>query len=94
MVTVEREWIRIAGNSKRIKAGTPPYWRCQIGAYRENIPLVGWTVQGEVTLKNHRQYTNPGAVEPEYSAWIEYFGDMEVNGDGIAHIQLQDPSAT
>lgn len=92
MTEFHNVWIRIAGNSKRIKkALKPPHWRFQIDGSSPQHLLMGWTLYGIATKRNNRQETNSAARGIEMIAWVEYFGDVTVDDNDHAHITLKEP---
>lgn len=92
MTELHNVWIRIAGNSKRIKkALKPPHWRFQVNGSPEQRLLMGWTLYGQATAQNNRQATNPAARGAGMIAWVEYFGDAVVDDNDHVYITLKDP---
>lgn len=85
-------WIRIAGNSQRIKNKLePPHWRYEIEGETEQHLLLGWSLQGQATAKNNSQGTEPNAQGKEFLAWVRYFGDIVVGDTDFATITLRNP---
>lgn len=90
----QARWITIAGNSKRIKAGTPPpHWRCEIENEEGRQLLAGWTLRGQATPENNTQGTKPTAVGDEFLAWVSYYGNISIHNQH-ATIDLLPPPAT
>ncbi len=87
-IEFKRKWIRIAGNSNRIKSATPPYWRCRIDGEDDTILLTGWTLVGEAAAGNNKQGTKPDAADEEFLAWVSYFGDVSIDENRHATIVL------
>lgn len=86
-------WIRIAGNSRRIKSQLePPHWRYEIEGSDKQHLLLGWTLRGEATSKNNSQGTKPDAEGNQFIAWVRYFGDVVVDDTDFATITLRDPT--
>ena len=82
-------WIRIAGNSKRIKDNTPPpHWRYEIEGQPGQHLLMGWILHGEATDHNNSQDTRPTAKGHEFLAWVRYYGDVVISDDRSAIITL------
>lgn len=83
-------WIRIAGNSKRIKEDLPaPHWRYEIEGQDEQYLLKSWVLQGQPTLDNNTQGTKPRVQGNEFLAWVKFYGDVVVNDEDEAVITLK-----
>lgn len=90
----DRVWIRIAGNSQRIKKDLPPpHWRYEIEGEPGQHLLMGWTLMGQLTHENNGQGTKPTASGQDFLAWIRYFGDVTIDDNQRAWISLR-PTAT
>ncbi|MEX1997488.1 MAG: hypothetical protein WEA04_02310 [Candidatus Andersenbacteria bacterium] len=86
----KRVWIRIAGNSNRIKANLPaPHWRYEIEGQSGQHLITGWNLLGEATSDNNTQGVNPTAQGVEFGAWVKYFGDIEIDDKQHATITLR-----
>lgn len=90
MTNATDTWIRIAGNAKRIRTeGDPYHWRCFVGRQGPEIPLRTFQTSGPSTAENMIPGTDPtGANLLGLVAWIDYFGDVEIE-DGVARITLK-----
>lgn len=89
--TYTRRWIKVAGNSTRIKRATPPYWRCEVEGEGDQFLLKSWLIVGQATVENNSQDTNPSAKGNEFFAWVAYYGDIAIDEDRNATITLQNP---
>lgn len=86
-------WIRIAGNSRRIKSKLePPHWRYEVEGESKQHLLLGWSLRGEATARNNKQGTKPEAEGNEFIAWVRYFGDITVDDTDFAIITLKNPA--
>lgn len=82
-------WIRIAGNSKRIRKNlSPPHWRYEIEGISGQHLLLGWTLQGQANPGNNLQGTKPAANGDEFLAWVKYYGNVVIDTKGWAVIYL------
>lgn len=88
-------WVRVAGHADKIRAGDPHQWRAFVMGFEgieqgEEIPLVSWTIRGQVTGDN----CIPGASAKRDArglfAWIDLFGDVAIK-DGKMTIRLLEP---
>lgn len=82
-------WIRIAGNSKRIKDNLPPpHWRYEVEGQPGQHLLMGWTLEGQATSFNNTQGTKLTASGNEFLAWVRYYGNVIVDDNQHAFIRL------
>ena len=83
-------WVRTAGNARRIRTeGDPFHWRCFVGREAPEIPLHSIRVEGPASPANILHGTDPVAANPlGLTAWIDYYGDLEVVDD-VARITLK-----
>lgn len=85
-------WIRVAGIAKRIRKGLkPPHWRFQVVGHNDQYLIMGWTLVGRANPHNNTQGVNPEATGQEFLAWVEYYGDIEINENDHATITLKTP---
>lgn len=85
-------WIRIAGNSLRIKSKLePPHWRYEIEGESKQHLLLGWSLRGQATAQNNSQGTKTDAEGNEFLAWVRYFGDVVIDDTDFATITLHNP---
>ncbi len=83
-------WIRIAGNTKRIKGNLPGHWRGYINKIGDALPITKWQISGVANKKNIIHGSIPEEDSNELLAWIDFFGDVTVIGD-VVEIKLSDP---
>ena len=89
----QARWITIAGNSKRIKEGTPPpHWRCEIEGEEQRQLLSGWTLRGQATPANNTQGTKPTATGDEFLAWVSYYGNISIHNQHATIDLLPSPA--
>ena len=107
MITAyEAVWIRTSAHIANINDGRPEHWRCFIDRKGPMISVVMFEVEGLSTPENHqfgtarkgvctskdRSGTQPDCAEPNgLSAWVDYFGNIRIDENGIARIQLLVP---
>ena len=102
MTTIDRKnvWIRLGGNAKNLKAGGKEGWRLFIsdrpfeGAPKnDEILVVDWKPAGNATGANFIPGTfiasGQSAEQPVLVAWIDMFGDIKIDEDRVAHINLK-----
>jgi hypothetical protein len=89
-IVAKNVWVRIAGNSRRIRAeGDLFHWRCFIANAPPEIPLRTYRVSGEADGKNVLPGTDPSSSNPlGLLAWIDFYGDVTVQ-NGIARVTLK-----
>lgn len=94
-ITFECVWIRVAGHAQRIRDSEPCHWRCYVSARHPEIPVRTWRISGIATDTNCLPGTDPHKDNPlGLTAWIDYFGDITIGRDLIAHIRLRQPLPT
>ncbi len=85
-------WIRMAGHAERIKNGEPYVWRFFIDRERPEVPIKHFVIEnGEGSPRNFIPGTNSARDKLGLVAWIDLYGDVFVDDDGIAHVTLRDP---
>ncbi len=101
MIKKEKGWVRIAGNAKKVREGSNLGWRCFLGNAEgikpdEEIPLTHFLCSGNATQDNFIPGINPRGGEKGETvlAWIDLFGDAEIDQNDVLHITLRDPAGT
>ncbi len=79
-------WIKVAGNSTRIKQGDSVPWRIYIESNPEEIQVRDCIIEGQANKNNLQWHSDPKGVP--LLAWVSVFGDVTVENE-IAYITLR-----
>lgn len=100
MIDRKGVWIRLGGNAKNIKAGGKEGWRCFISelpitipSINDEIALVNWKLTGtavaDVNFIPGTFSFGQSSQTPILVAWIDLFGDIRIDGNKVAYIELK-----
>lgn len=89
MVTYHDVHITIAAYAQNITAGSPYGWRAFINDDKKLIPLSEVYVTGQSTEQNTMWEFVPKIDERGLLAWVKYYGDIHIDDNGAAHINLR-----
>ena len=92
MKTQQKTWIRFAVSKERIYGGDLRHWRCFIGDDVTEIPLRSCQMRGVVSEKNFFTESNPDRDERGLVAWLRCYGNVHIDENDRATIELLDPS--
>ena len=84
-------WIRLAGHAGRIRENQPNHWRCYINRNLPEIPLTHWRLIGMASPDNVVPGTNHAKDHLGLNAWMDFYGDITVDEQGLATIELKQP---
>src|SRR4051812_14823920 len=86
-------WVRVGGDSERMKAGESPCWRYEIkGEGAKHLISTFSVVGGNPTEKNNFPGVDPTAEPPEFFAWLNYYcAKIEIDDTLQAKITLGTP---
>jgi hypothetical protein len=87
-------WIMVAGHAMRIKSSQQFPWRCFLEKDCLEIPLETFVVIGVATQENMIPNVNAEGNHVGLIAWIEFFGDLEIDENQVATIFLKHPPAS
>ena len=87
----EGVWVRVAGHVTNIKNSADYRWRCFIHTEPPEINLITWNVSGETSPANMVVGTNPHGEENGLFAWIDFYGDIHIDGNDVLHITVRHP---
>ncbi len=89
--TFDTAWHRFAGRADNIREGRPSHWRVYAGKERFFCPLSSWGFDGQISDRNCVPGTSTEGDENGLKAWIDVYGRMEVDEEGVATVYLEDP---
>lgn len=87
IMTKNKVWIRIAGNSIKIKADSPYHWRAFINKKGPAVPIRLWEIYGEADNENMVHGSSSKLDKNGLLAWIDFYGNVTIK-NGVAKIHL------
>ena len=88
MLSFQKKRIRVAAFGDNLKAQKPHGWRAVIAGHEGVIPLTHVTVVGTITPENQQWKFANKADQYGIIAWVEYFGDIDIDHKDAARITL------